>query len=110
MSCDSIIVPANNFINPDCHLLTTVYFLPEVLFMTGIIFIIVYLPGIFVNTKTMFYGHPLKNCDRCNITKKPCSQLLVSCGGGRRLADGLRKQHVRTIRLPVWDTLEDFSP
>ncbi len=35
-------------------------------------------------------------------------QLLVSCGGGRRLADGLRKQHVRTIRLPVWDTLEDF--
>ncbi len=37
-------------------------------------------------------------------------QLLVSCGGGRRLADGLRKQHVRTIRLPVWDTLEDFSP
>jgi hypothetical protein len=38
------------------------------------------------------------------------SQLLVSCGGGRRPADGLRKQHVRTIRLPVWDTLEDFSP
>ena len=37
-------------------------------------------------------------------------QLLVSCGGGRRLADGLRKQHVRTIRLLVWDTLEDFSP
>jgi hypothetical protein len=35
-------------------------------------------------------------------------QLLVSCGGGRRLADGLRKQHVRTIRLLVWDTLEDF--
>ncbi len=31
-------------------------------------------------------------------------QLLVSCGGGRRLADGLRKQHVRTVRLPVWDT------
>jgi hypothetical protein len=37
-------------------------------------------------------------------------QLLVSCGGGRRPADGLRKQHVRTYRLPVWDTLEDFSP
>ncbi len=36
-------------------------------------------------------------------------QLLVSCGGGRRLADRLRKQHGRTIRLPVWDTLEDFS-
>jgi hypothetical protein len=35
-------------------------------------------------------------------------QLLVSCGGGRRLADGLRKQLVRTIRLLVWDTLEDF--
>ncbi len=38
------------------------------------------------------------------------AQLLVSCGGGRRPADGLRKQHVRTIRLLVWDTLEDFSP
>ncbi len=38
------------------------------------------------------------------------NQLLVSCGGGRRLADGLRKQHVHTIRLPVWDTLEDLSP
>ncbi len=38
------------------------------------------------------------------------SQLLVSCGGGRRPADGLRKQHVRTIRLLLWDTLEDFSP
>jgi hypothetical protein len=35
-------------------------------------------------------------------------QLLVSCGGGRRLADGLRKQHVHTIQLLVWDTLEDF--
>jgi hypothetical protein len=35
-------------------------------------------------------------------------QLLVSCGGGRRPADGLRKQHVRTIRLLVWDTLEDI--
>jgi hypothetical protein len=35
-------------------------------------------------------------------------QLLVSCGGVRRLADGLRKQHVSTIRLPVWETLEDF--
>jgi hypothetical protein len=34
----------------------------------------------------------------------------ISCGGGRRLADGLHKQHVRTIRLLVWDTLEDFSP
>ncbi len=38
------------------------------------------------------------------------TKLLVSCGGGRRLADGLRKQHVRPIRLLVWDTLEDFSP
>jgi hypothetical protein len=36
-------------------------------------------------------------------------QLLVSCGGGRRPADGLRQQHVRTIRLLVWDTLEDFT-
>jgi hypothetical protein len=36
-------------------------------------------------------------------------QLLVSCGGGRRLADQLRQQHGRTIRLPVWDTLEDFT-
>jgi hypothetical protein len=35
-------------------------------------------------------------------------QSLVSCGGGRRPADGLRQQHVRTIRLLVWDTLEDF--
>jgi hypothetical protein len=37
-------------------------------------------------------------------------QLLVSCGGGRRPADGLRQQHVRTIQLLVWNTLEDFSP
>ncbi len=36
-------------------------------------------------------------------------QLLVSCGGGRRLADGLRQQHVRTIRLLMWDTLVDFT-
>jgi hypothetical protein len=36
-------------------------------------------------------------------------QSLVSCGGGRRPADGLRQQHVRTIRLLVWDTLEDFT-
>ncbi len=36
-------------------------------------------------------------------------QLLVSCGGRRRPADGLRQQHVRTIRLLVWDTLEDFT-
>ncbi len=72
MSCDSIIVPANNFINRDSHLLLTVYFLPVVFFMTGIIFIIVYLPGIFVNNKTMFCRHPLKNSDRCNITTKPC--------------------------------------
>ncbi len=35
-------------------------------------------------------------------------QLIVNCGGGRRLADGLRKQHVGTIRPLVWDTLEDF--
>jgi hypothetical protein len=27
-------------------------------------------------------------------------QSLVSCGGGRRPADGLCKQHVRTIQLP----------
>ncbi len=38
------------------------------------------------------------------------TQSLVSCGGGRRPADGLHQQHVRTIRLLVWDTLEDFSP
>ncbi len=36
-------------------------------------------------------------------------QSLISCGGGRRPVDGLRQQHVRTIRLPVWDTLEDFT-
>jgi hypothetical protein len=40
--------------------------------------------------------------------KQAEGQLLVSCGGGRRPADGLRKQHVRTYRLLVWDTLEDF--
>jgi hypothetical protein len=37
------------------------------------------------------------------------NQLLVRCGGGRRPADGLCQQHVRTIRLLVWDTLEDFT-
>jgi hypothetical protein len=37
-------------------------------------------------------------------------QLLVSCGGGRRLVDGLRQQHVHTIRPLMWDTLEEFSP
>ncbi len=36
-------------------------------------------------------------------------QSLVSCGGGQRPADGLRQQHVRTIRLLEWDTLEDFT-
>ncbi len=36
------------------------------------------------------------------------TQSLVSCDGGRRPADGLRKQQVRTIRLPMWETLEDF--
>ncbi len=35
-------------------------------------------------------------------------QSLVSCGGGRRPGDGLRKQHVHTIRLLMWDTLEDL--
>ncbi len=43
------------------------------------------------------------------INKIESLQLLVSCGGGRRPADGLRQQHVRTIRLLVWDTLEDFT-
>jgi hypothetical protein len=42
------------------------------------------------------------------LQRKSGVQLLVSCGGGRRLADGLRKQHVSTIRLPVLETLEDF--
>ncbi len=37
-------------------------------------------------------------------------QLLVSCGGGRRPVDGLRQQHVHTIRPLVWDTLEDLPP
>jgi hypothetical protein len=44
------------------------------------------------------------------IFKETPSHSLVSCGGGRRPVDGLRQQHVRTIRLLVWDTLEDFSP
>ncbi len=43
------------------------------------------------------------------VINKPCvKQLLVSCGGGRRPAGWLRKQHARTIRLLVWETLEDF--
>ncbi len=37
-------------------------------------------------------------------------QLLVGCGGGGRPVDGLRQQHVHTIRLLVWDTLEDLPP
>ncbi len=34
--------------------------------------------------------------------------VTVSCGVRRRPADGLRSQHVCTIRLLVWDTLENF--
>jgi hypothetical protein len=41
--------------------------------------------------------------------KRSRDQSLISCSGGRRQADGLRQQHVRTIRLLVWDTLEDFT-
>jgi hypothetical protein len=37
------------------------------------------------------------------------TQLFVSCGGGHRPVNGLRQQHVHTIRLLVWDTLEDFT-
>ncbi len=40
---------------------------------------------------------------------KKTVQSLVSCIGRQRPADGLRQQHVRTIRLLVWDTLEDFT-
>ncbi len=42
--------------------------------------------------------------------KKNLCELLVSCGGGRRLVDGLRQQHVHTIRPLVRDTLEDLTP
>jgi hypothetical protein len=38
------------------------------------------------------------------------SQLLVSCGGGRRPVDGLRQQHVHTLQPLVWNTLEDLPP
>ncbi len=66
------------------------------------------------NTLTIFYfilmNSTLQNWDipggQC--LKSLAYQLLVSCGGRRRPADGLRQQHVRTIRLLVWDTLEDF--
>jgi hypothetical protein len=37
-------------------------------------------------------------------------QSLVSCGGGWRPVDGLRKQHIHTIRPLMWDTLEDLPP
>jgi hypothetical protein len=44
------------------------------------------------------------------MTNPRTNQLLVSCGGGRRPVNGLRKQHVHTIRPLVWDTLEDLLP
>jgi hypothetical protein len=55
-------------------------------------------------------GRPMDIYQPHFMSKATQTQLLVSCGGGRRPADWLRKQHVRTIGLLVWDTLEDFSP
>ncbi len=42
-------------------------------------------------------------------TNAHVGQLLVSCGCGQRPVNGLRQQHVHTIQLLVWDTLEDFT-
>ncbi len=53
-------------------------------------------------------GKSRQESEQCILFNTILQQLLVSCGGGRRPADGLRKQHVGTIRLLVWDTLEDF--
>jgi hypothetical protein len=44
-----------------------------------------------------------------NEVLMPKHQSLVSFGGRRRPADGLRQKHIHTIQLLVWNTVEDFT-
>ncbi len=53
--------------------------------------------------------HDLSILRLCLVLITNDYQSLVSCGGRRRPVNGLRQQHVHTIRLLVWYTLEDFT-